>query len=44
MGHGRALISVIVVIHVMFFRETLFKSYQLVLHLLGDFAFAKLQQ
>ena len=37
-------LSVNVVIHAMFLRKTLFKRYQLLLHLLGDPAFAKLQQ
>ena len=38
------LIGIIVGIHVMFLRKTLFKRSQLLLHLLGDPAFAKLQQ
>ena len=44
MGHDRPLISIIVVIHVIFLQKTLFKRYQLMLHLLGDPAFDKLQQ
>ena len=43
-GHERLLISVIVVIHVMFLCKTLFKRYQLLLHLPGDSIFAKHQQ
>ena len=43
-GHERLLISIIVVIHVMFLCKTLFKRYQLLLHLPGDSIFAKHQQ
>ena len=44
MGHEIPLISISVVIHVMFLLKTLFKRHQLLLHLLGDPAFAKRQQ
>ena len=43
-GHGRPLISINVVIHAMLLWKALFKRYQLLLHLLGDPAFAKLQK
>ena len=44
MDHEKHLVSISVVIHVMFLWKTLFKRYELLLHLLGNPAFAKLQQ
>ena len=43
-GHEKLLISIIVVIHVMFSYNSLFKRYQFLLYLPGDSTFAKHQQ